>query len=448
MEKIIFKSEKIFFFTMVITTFLLIKFLPSIFPIYLPDSHDFLKIENSNSRTILYPLILSLCERLKINIFNFQILIMSLSISFLIYSLKKNNIRIFFLFIFWLSITCNIYYTSFTKTILPESLLFSAINFVIGIIFLQRKENDYIKLFFFIMLICFIAVVKKIGFVLSILLILFLFIERYSTKLIFFSFILLILTLFVENHIFFKFHAERDSVLPNAAMGKLFIISGKKKFDINNYKILESFHKEMQTVSNGSSEINKFISNIKDPFTRAEISSDYEVVLQYQNVFEIKNYNELKKKIFNNYKLIYFEILKNNFVDYLSISTNNFLGMWAGGSKFQSSFLNKVKKNEVPYIDFLNNSSSELNLPNSFFIKSASLLFKFFFLIFIVLTIFSVINCFKKKNIDKVSFLIFLCNIYLIIVSILNVSTLRYLMPIYPLILTALIFRINLKNLK
>ena len=122
--------------------------------------------------------------------------------------------------------------------------------------------------------------------------------------------------------------------------------------------------------------------------------------------------------------------------------------MWAGGSKFQSSFLNKVKKNEVPYIDFLNNSSSELNLPNSFFIKSASLLFKFFFLIFIVLTIFSVINCFKKKNIDKVSFLIFLCNIYLIIVSILNVSTLRYLMPIYPLILTALIFRINLKNLK
>ena len=89
MEKIIFKSEKIFFFTMVITTFLLIKFLPSIFPIYLPDSHDFLKIENSNSRTILYPLILSLCERLKINIFNFQILIMSLSVSFLIYSLKK-----------------------------------------------------------------------------------------------------------------------------------------------------------------------------------------------------------------------------------------------------------------------------------------------------------------------------------------------------------------------
>ena len=171
----------------------------------------------------------------------------------------------------------------------------------------------------------------------------------------------------------------------------------KKKFDINNYKILESFHKEMQTVSNGSSEINKFISNIKDPFARAEISSDYEVVLQYQNVFEIKNYNELKKKIFNNYKLIYFEILKNNFVDYLSISTNNFffLGMWAGGSKFQSSFLNKVKKFLI--LIFLNNSSSELNLPNSFFIKSASLLFKFFFLIFIVLTIFSVINCFKKK---------------------------------------------------
>ena len=124
------------------------------------------------------------------------------------------------------------------------------------------------------------------------------------------------------------------------------------------------------------------------------------------------------------------------------------MGMWVAGSKFTNNFYNNEKYSPIPFSDFLKKSSSDMKLSNLFLIKLGNFSFICLLFIFIFISVTSSGIAIKKRKIDMIFFLQITCNIYLCLVSLINVSTIRYLMPIYSIIILLVINFINQKVLK
>ena len=166
---------------MFLITFIIIKSSPGFFPLFLPDSYDYVKFENSSSRNILYPAFYLFITKLNLDITNTQISILTFSICFLVFILNLIKIKKFLIFLFWVVITFNFYYTSFSKTILPESIFFSLLNLSLGFLILTTKSKKNYSLLFLSLTISLLAIIKKIGIVLSISFIIY-FVMNYGTK--------------------------------------------------------------------------------------------------------------------------------------------------------------------------------------------------------------------------------------------------------------------------
>ena len=95
----------------------------------------------------------------------------------------------------------------------------------------------------------------------------------------------------------------------------------------------------------------------------------------------------------------------------------------------------------------LENSSGPISIPNLNLIKLAQYFFFFLFFILTLYTLFILIS-FLRINKTKLMFesysLIFIIQSYLILVSLTNVSTPRYLMPVYTLIIVIFVEFVNL----
>ena len=445
MEKII--TPKVVFLILSLATFLIIKNSPSFFPYYLPDSYDYIQIENSFDRNLFYTFFYIFTQKTQINLVNTQILILSLSISYItiVFFLTTKN-KIFTVIIFF-SLAFNIYYTSFSKVILPESIFFSLINITLGLIIIS-KENKNVKVFIlFGLCIGLIAITKKIGIVLSIIFTLYFFHKNKAQNFKFIIILIFSLVIIFENIIFFKYHDERGSVVPTAILGKLLFISGSESFQSDNYLYLDKFKDEILTIQDKSRTIHSFLNTIDNRFIRAELQSDYEVVLQYQNIFELDNYNEISTFIKDNHYKFFFEMIKNNPIQYLEIFFNHYIGMWAGGGKFFPEFYEKLSNESVPYSNHLKNSSSEMKITKNSLIMLSHYLFIILFIIFLFVSILSFIRLLINRKFDIVIFLLIACNLYLCLVAFVNVSTIRYLMPIYPIVNFAILMIINKKVL-
>ena len=135
--------------------------------------------------------------------------------------------------------------------------------------------------------------------------------------------------------------------------------------------------------------------------------------------------------MYNNKILILGYLLKNNFIDYLNLSISHFFGQWVAG--FKQEYL---KKNYLPKSEKILLSSGGIKITDSLMIKIGQnlliLLFAFFQIIFLI----SLIRFFLNKKGDSFYFIIF-PQIYLLVVSFVNISTVRYLMPVYPIIILA-----------
>ena len=142
------------FFLLWLFSYLIIDFSPSFFSKMQPDSSGY--ISGNQSRTITYFLILKALDFFRIDIIFFQKLFLSLSIVSICYYLRQIKLQIYLITLFFLLINLNYYYTSFSKTILPESILFSLINFSIVLLF--RLEN-YVKIILFGILLGLIAII-------------------------------------------------------------------------------------------------------------------------------------------------------------------------------------------------------------------------------------------------------------------------------------------------
>ena len=148
-----------------------------------------------------------------------------------------------------------------------------------------------------------------------------------------------------------------------------------------------------------------------------------------------------KKNISDNPSKIFTQILTNNFYDYIILSFYNYLGNWSIGSKVR---LLKDNIEKIPKYEELKKSSGPMNIPNLQLIKIAQ--YFFFFLLFILTfySLFLFLSIFRKRLTLESYFLIFLIQSYLVLVSLINVSTPRYLMPVYPLIIFIFVECINL----
>ena len=422
-------------------TFFIIDFSPQILNQIQPDSGDYLNLHPARQTT--YYIAIQVLKTLKIDLIFFQKFFLSFSICILFFSIKKKT-NIFLCLAAYILILSNIYYTSFSKTILTESFLFSFINLAIAFLFELRKRFN---LFFFALCCGIISSLKPIGIPFALILITLAIIQLKKINQVFLIILVFLIPNIIENLFFYSHFDKRETVFKHSVAGKLFILSGKDSFKISDYP--ENLHELLVVSKKEFKPIHQFLDDIDNIFLRSELLSDYEVVAQYQtfNFQSVKNKFE-EKIIFENYSKIFFQILKNNLSDYLMLSLYHYLGNWSIGSKVR--FLEKNKK-EIPKFQELEKSSGPMNIPSLPLIHLAQY---FFIILFFILTLYSlfiilwfcgIIN--RKLNLELFS-LVFLVQSYLILISVTNVSTPRYLMPIYPIVIIVAIEFVKLFNKK
>ena len=161
---------------------------------------------------------------------------------FFFYLRKINTILII---LFYLTLLGNYYYTSYSKILLTESIFFSVFNFAI-VLYFNLRNKYYIILFG----ICcgLISIIKPIGLLITSIFFIFSFFQLNKFGKVLPILIIILSIIFLENLGFYSNHEKKQTVLPNSIIGKLFILSGKKNFNLEKYppeykKILESSKK-------------------------------------------------------------------------------------------------------------------------------------------------------------------------------------------------------------
>ena len=420
-------------FFLFLLTFVLIDLSPFLLSKIQPDSTDYLNFHPTRQTT--YYILIQTLEFLKIDLIFFQKLFLSISITALFYLIKKKT-NIFFSIAAYLFIISNVYYTSFSKTILTEVFFFSFINLAIFFMFdLKKKYN----LIFFSFCCGMISALKPIGVPVALIFIIIGLIQVRRINQFFLIFIFFLTPNIIESLFFYSNFSKRETVFKHSVAGKLFILSGKDSFEIKNYpgnlrQLLLASKAEFKP-------IHRYLDNIDNIFLKSELLSDYEVVAQFQtfNFESVKKINFDRQIIFDNSLTIFFEVIRNNLTDYLKLSFSHYLGSWSIGAKVR--FLEK-NSSEIPKYEELKLSSGPMNLPD---LKLIELAQYFFLVLLFILTFYSLIFCLSllgiiKKKLDfQIFSIVFLIQSYLILVCFTNVSTPRYLMPIYTILIILLI---------
>lgn len=433
MKKINFLKNIYFnFFLLFFLTNVIINYSFSFFPIIESDSLSY--INNENIRLAIYPFIIDLFKGNYDLIINFQISFLSLSIVMLIFSLRKIEVNLLFIAIFYILIISNIYYTSFSKTILTEAIYFSVINFSISILLIQNIFDKKIIFFIYGFLLGFVCSIRHEGIIISFFLILFLIISEKITakkKIIFFlGFFILPVS---ENYLFYLNNETRNSVLDRSIFGKVFMLSAYSHHHNEYSEYLSIFSKE-------SKQINKFLQNVNNPFLKFNLYSDYNVYAQYQ----IKNsLGENDKLIIERYEeeeiKILLNLIKHHPLIFFEHTLYNYVSLWMPGGK--QIYLNN-NFNFLPFLSNLKKTTGNINESNLFVLKIGLVFFMILFISFIVGSLLLILNFLKRIKISKncsTAFLII--HFYLLSISILNVATPRYIMPVYPLILLFIFFQ-------
>lgn len=437
-DKIRDSSQFLLFFILLLLGVLFTSLSPNLFHSLEPDSQGY--IDNDPIRTFLYPIIIDVLynesdSSFKV-LFFFQNFLLITSILSLIFSLKPGRYNNYFASLLFFFILSNFYYTSFSDTVLTESLFFSFINFSASLLLHKNFLFNY-KFFpiVFGLLLGGIVYIKSIGIVISIL---FFFIFIYKSinyknfYSVFFFFIGLFFMLLIEKKFNTDNQDNESSVLSRSLSGKIFMLCGNKNFDLSLFK--PEFSEYILLFLNESKKINNYLDKLNNPFLIANLKSDYETVGQYK-------YDEKLSHFFEKYDDDYIEnlkvqitskIIKNYPKEYLKLSLWHYLGLWSPGGKH--IFLDY--NDEIPFPKLLEKSSGKI-----LEIQKEKLLigFLFFIISLCFFTFFTIrgIYIFLKDPLDgdhTFTFMLITCQIYFITVCLTNVSTPRYLMPFFPLI--------------
>lgn len=386
-----------------------------------PDSYGYINLDQSRQAT--YYILIEILKNLNVDLIIFQEILLSLSIVTLFFFISKQTSNLFSL-LFYSLIVLNIYYTSFAKVILTESILFSLFNFAIVLLFELEKKT---KLILFGLICGLLASLKPIGLPLALILIIFSVLKNKKFINLVFISIFFIIPIISENIFFHSKFDKRKTIFKQIVVGKIFMLSGKDSFKINEYP--ENLHSVLSASKEKFIPVNNYLETVDNILLKSELLADYEVVAQYQIL------NVEKKIILDNPLSVFLEIIKNNFLDYLILSAHHYIGNWSIGSKFR---LLNIENSELPMYSELIKSSGPINYPNYKILYLSQL---FFVLLFLILSIYTLIFLLSFLNLVKLKIppidakLIFIIQAYLLIISFTNVTTPRYLMLIYPLTL-------------
>ena len=386
-----------------------------------PDSYGYINLDQSRQAT--YYILIEILKNLNVDLIIFQEILLSLSIVTLFFFISKQTSNLFSL-LFYSLIVLNIYYTSFAKVILTESILFSLFNFAIVLLFELEKKT---KLILFGLICGLLASLKPIGLPLALILIIFSVLKNKKFINLVFISIFFIIPIISENIFFHSKFDKRKTIFKQIVVGKIFMLSGKDSFKINEYP--ENLHSVLSASKEKFIPVNNYLETVDNILLKSELLADYEVVAQYQIL------NVEKKIILDNPLSVFLEIIKNNFLDYLILSAHHYIGNWSIGSKFR---LLNIENSELPMYSELIKSSGPINYPNYKLLYLSQL---FFVLLFLILSIYTLIFLLSFLNLVKLKIppidakLIFIIQAYLLIISFTNVTTPRYLMLIYPLTL-------------
>ena len=349
----------------------IIELSPQLLTVIQPDSSSYMN--PSQNRQSLYYLLITLLNKVGINIILFQKILLSLSIVSITMFIGRKTSLLLGLISYSL-IILNTYYISYSKTILPESILFSLLN--LAIVYLFKEKGNGLVIF---ALICGVmASLKPIGIFISLILFIIFFIKNKKTHKIFIFLIFFSIPNIIENSFFYSQYKERTTVFKQSVIGKLVILSGKDSFIINDYS--EELWPLLEKTKEEFGIVHKFLNSLDSELLKAELLSDYEVIAQYQ-VFNLESIKELqfdKNIILKNTNNIFLQIIKNNFNDYLKLSFFHYLGNWSIGSKVR--FLNNYD-GKVPLYRELVKSSGPINLSNQILLGFAQTLFILFLFI-------------------------------------------------------------------
>lgn len=430
------KTIALFFFFFLFLVIL--HFSPSFFSLYEVDSSSY--ILGERIRKSIYPALISVIEIN--NLIILQKILLTLSLASLVYLLILKKHKLLFIIFFSILCSLNIYYTSFSKTILTESLFFSFINFSI-FLFLIDYQSRY--KFFLLGLFCgIITSLKSIGFIIGGGLLFLTFIKiiienKNKYKKIFFLIFSFSFFPLIEGYFYFKKFNDRSSVIYRSLIAKTFMISGTDRFDYKKYP--SEYHNLLVKSSDVFKEVQNFLSKIKNPILKADISADYEVVGQYQ-VFS-KEMNKILKLNNIDWKELSYDIgivtIREYPIEFIRMSLWHYIGLWTVGGKiiFLDSFANQ-NNIKIPLNEEIIKSSGDIKIKNKKLLFFATILFSFIGIIFMFVSLyFSYKFIFlkrKKENFDLFG-LVLLTHSYFLIVAMTNVATPRYLMPMLPLVL-------------
>ena len=437
LEKI--NSKIINFLLLFFISLLIIFYSPSFFEILENDSFSY--INNESIRYALYPSLIDFFQTNYNYVIIFQVIFLALSIVFLVQVLSKFVVDKFLRLFFFFIILLNFYYTSFSKSILTEAIYFSFINFSIGFFLIRNgTKNSFLTNFFIGFFIGGIMAIKPEGLLITFFLSFIYIIKQkeYLKRIIFV--VGLCLLPFTENIIFYNLHDERNTVLDNSIIGKIFILSGYYE---NKIKI-EKDYNIIEIVSEKSKPVNTYLKNISNPFLKFNLKSDYEVVGQYQ-LSEILGEKNIFMKIEKEKIDILQKLLINRPFDFMSLCISNYLAMWMPGGK-QIFFEGYQKDNPLPpYSNLLEKSSGKIMKVNKKILLTVMIFFFIVLIINIFITLCSFYELFKNKfsNNFDLNIIIILINLHLLVVSTINIASPRYLMPFFPVIILIILIRFN-----
>ena len=420
-----------------------IYFSPSFFDILENDSLSY--VNKENIRQSLYPTLILLFLNNYENIVIFQIFFLSLSLSLLAISLKivgLKQINIFFVLIIVLS---NFYYTSFSKTILTESIYFSFVNISISLFIIKSQLKPSFSVnFFFGLVIGGIMAIKPEGLIITVILGIIYFLKQKKIEIKIIFLLGLIILPISENIFFYKYNDVRSSVLDKSVTGKIFLMSAYSEQNHNKESQEANFIRE---ISKKSIEVQKFLANISNPFLKYNLISDYEVVAQYQINEILGEDKDVLIKIEEKKISILFDLIKENPFKFLKLTITNYLAMWMPGGK-QIFFDSYLKNSDTPpFFDLLENSSGNMMTLNKNLLFVVMVFFVSILIVYTFLTLLSFYELFftrTKKNFD-INIITLLINFHLFAISIVNTATPRYLITFFPIIIMIMFIKLNKK---
>ena len=373
-----------------------------------------------------------------------QIIIFLSSILYLCFTMKKCGLPIWVIVIFILSLALNVYYNAHHFSILTESLSLSAMNFLLAMIiryvyFMRLKNIIFIGL-----IVGILAGLRPNLLALAPAIILIVIVINWRNlhqifkhgTYFFLGFVVMIL---LENIGFYTHHTDRQSILPVILLGKTAMLTTDSAFVSPTLENKEE--KElMSLLITAMAPVKHWRAQETNPIIKAIRMADYEIFAQFGLLNNKQTNPQGIKLTSQTVRSVGIKAIQTNFWPYLKLSTYHYLGLWSvHGLPFFASFTPK-KIHKLFFDDGVEKGFDDSLLQFSQVVFPAFLLLGIFINGLGVYYFILVLSKNRGKIMEKewtASPLLAMCLVIIILsvlvsTSLANISTPRYLMPVYP----------------